>query len=162
VAAPQEAEVSVQGQPPVGSSDGRYSQMARRRGWRVLRCCHRTVIAGSSLDGRGAVFEVVGCVYEGCPRLRDKRWRDIVAGPLREYRLARMLFASRVGHPRGVRWQEEIFVSNSCGSRCRSGGRVSVGQANLAFCSESISTLAALKFPVPVSPSWLRDLQGLG
>jgi hypothetical protein len=39
---------------------------------------------------------------------------------------------------------------------------VSVGRANLAFYSESISTPAALKFPVPVSLSWLRDLQGLG
>jgi hypothetical protein len=162
VAAPQGAEVSVQGQPPVGSSDGRYSQMARRRGWRVLRCCHRVAIAGSSLGGREASFVVVGCGCEGYPRLRGKKWRGIEAGRLRECRLARMLFGSRVEHPRSVRWQEEIFVSNSCDSQYHCGGCVSAGRANLAFCNESISTLAALKFPVPVFLSWLRDLQDLG
>jgi hypothetical protein len=162
VAAPQVAGVSVQGQPPVGSSDGRYSQMARRRGWRVLRCCHRVVIAGSSLGGREASFVVVGCGCEGCPRLLGKRWRGIEVERLWEYRLARMLLANRVEHPRDVRWREEIFVSSSCGSRCRCGGCVSVGRANLAFCSESIGTLAALKFPVAISLSWLRDLQDLG
>jgi hypothetical protein len=162
VAAPQGAEVSVQGQPPVGSSDGKYNLMARRRGWPVLRCCHHVAIAGSSLGGREALFVVVGCVYGECLRLLCKRWRDIEVGRLWECRLARMLFANHVEHPRDVRWRGEIFVSNSCGSRCRCGGCVSVGRANLAFCSESISTPAALKFPVPISLSWLRDLQGLG
>jgi hypothetical protein len=147
---------------PVGFFDGRHSQMARRRGLRVLRCCHRIAIAGSSLDGRVAVFVVVGGGHEGCLRLRGKRWRGIEAGRLREYRLARMLFASRVQHPRGVIPQGEIVVLNSCGSRYRCGDYVSVGRANLAFYSESTSTLAALKFPVPVSLSWLQDLQDLG
>jgi hypothetical protein len=136
--------------------------MAHRRGLRALRCCHRIVIAESSLGGRVAVFVVVDCEYEECLRLRGKRWRDIEAERMRECRLSHMMFASRVKHPRDVILQEEIFVSNSCGSRCRCGDCVGVGRANLVFYSESISALAALRFPVLVSPSWLRDLQDLG
>lgn len=95
--------------------------------------------------------------------MRGRRWRDIVAGRLQEFRRAHKLSASRGRRRRIVLRQEEICAESSCGLGSPGCGDGCVGRVGLGYrvsYSGSIGTLAAWLFRVPVSLSWLRDLRG--